>query len=218
MLVGHYAPALVAKAIEPRVPLGLLFLAVQLVDVAWAVLVLLGVEHVRLVPGLPSNPLDLYDMPFTHSLVATVLWSAGVFGLARGRFGVRGALVLAAAVASHWICDLIVHRPDLALVWTGPKLGLGLWNLPILAWAIEVGLLLGAAWWCVRNHAIVRPRAVLALAIGLAILQTALVLGPLPTSVEGLVSGALVLYAAAALAASRIDRVEAAGATGPRPG
>jgi hypothetical protein len=210
VFVGHYAPALVAKAIEPRVPLGLLFLAVQLVDVAWATLVLVGVEHARLVPGLPSNPLDLYDMPYTHSLVATVLWSGAVFGLARGRFGVRGALVLAAAVASHWVCDLIVHRPDLPLVLTGPKLGLSLWNLPLLAWTLEVGLLLGAAWWCVRNHAIARPRSVLALALGLAVVQTAMATGPLPTSIQGVVATALVLYVAIALIAARLDPMPAA--------
>jgi len=57
VFVGHYAPALVGKAVEPRVPLWMLFVAVQLVDIAWVVLVLLGVERVRIVPGLPSNPL-----------------------------------------------------------------------------------------------------------------------------------------------------------------
>lgn len=206
VLVGHYAPALVAKAIEPRVPLGILFLAVQLVDVAWAVFVLVGVEHARLVPGLPSNPLDLYDMPYTHSLVATALWAGAAFGLARGRFGTRAALVVAAAVASHWVCDLIVHRPDLPLVVTGPKLGLGLWNFPFLAWVVEIAFLLGAAWWCVRNHAIAHPRAVLALAGGLAVLQTILTIGPLPTSIQGVVGSALVLYFAAAWIAGRVDR------------
>src|SRR5690606_33674329 len=67
MFVGHYAPALVAKAVEPRVPLWALFLAVQLVDVAWALLVLLGVERAHLDATLASNPLALDHMPFTHS-------------------------------------------------------------------------------------------------------------------------------------------------------
>ena len=76
MFVGHYGPSFAIKAFRPAIPLWLLFMAVQLVDVVWAVLVLLGIEKVRIVPGITaSNPLDLYYMPYTHSLVAAILWS-----------------------------------------------------------------------------------------------------------------------------------------------
>src|SRR6266436_3103892 len=76
MFVGHYGPSFAIKALRPAIPLWLLFIAVQLVDVAWAVLILLGVEKVRIVPGITaSNPLDLYYMPYTHSLVAAIFWS-----------------------------------------------------------------------------------------------------------------------------------------------
>src|SRR5437762_11221781 len=78
MFIGHYGPSFAIKSLRPTIPLWLLFIAVQVVDVAWAVLVLLGVEKVRIVPGITaSNPLDLYYMPYTHSLAAALLWSLG---------------------------------------------------------------------------------------------------------------------------------------------
>src|SRR5256886_13511425 len=70
MFVGHYGVSLAAKRGDRSIPLWVLFLAVQLLDVFWSLFVLLGVEKVRIVPGITaSNPLDLYYMPYTHSLV-----------------------------------------------------------------------------------------------------------------------------------------------------
>ncbi len=76
MFVGHYGASYAIRAARPAIPLWLLFIAVQLIDVVWSVLVLLGVEKVRIVPGITaSNPLDLYYMPYTHSLVAALVWA-----------------------------------------------------------------------------------------------------------------------------------------------
>lgn len=209
MFVGHYAPALVANAIEPRVPLWLFFVAVQLVDVVWAVLVLLGIEHVRIDPDLPSNPLVLEYMPYTHSLVATVAWAGSAFLVTWHRFGNRGAALVAAAVSSHWLCDLLVHRPDLPLLWTAPKLGMSLWNLPGLAWALEVGMVLAAAWWCARNG-VGPPRWTLwVLATTLALVQTAMALGPSLATVSATVMAALAGAALFALLAWRLERIRA---------
>jgi hypothetical protein len=206
LIVGHYAPALVGKAVEPRVPLWALLLAVQLVDVAWAVLVLLGFERVRLDPGLPSNPLVLEHMPYTHGLAATAAWAGATYLATRRVWGTRGALVLAAAVASHWLCDLLVHRPDLPLLWGEPRLGLGLWNVPWAAFALEAGLLLGAAWWCARNGAVARPRRLLGFAVALAILQGILMLDEPADDVRSTVVAALVLFLLVAAAGAWIER------------
>ena len=90
MFIGHYGPAYAIKAIRPTIPLWLLFVAVQLVDVGWALLVLLGVEKVRIVPGITaSNPLDLYYMPYTHSLAAAALWAGAAIVLGKLLPGVR---------------------------------------------------------------------------------------------------------------------------------
>jgi membrane-bound metal-dependent hydrolase YbcI (DUF457 family) len=147
MFIGHYGPSFAIKSIRPAIPLWLLFIAVQVVDVAWAVLVLLGIEKVRIVPGITvSNPLDLYYMPYTHSLVAAILWSVAIAGLARFLPGVttRSAAVwVGIAVFSHWVLDLLVHRPDLPLYDDTMKIGLGLWNYPAVALALEAALLFG---------------------------------------------------------------------------
>jgi hypothetical protein len=129
MFVGHYGISFAAKKADASIPLWVLFIAVQLLDVAWAPLVVLGVEKVRIVPGITtSNPLDLYYMPYTHSLVAAILWSVGAFVLYRlvAPPSHRVAAVLVAlAVFSHWVLDLLVHRPDLPLYDDAAKVGLG---------------------------------------------------------------------------------------------
>ncbi len=130
MFLGHYGVAFAAKRVAPRTSLGVLVLAGEWLDHVWPVLVLLGVEHVRIVPGLmAANPLDFYDYPWSHGLVTALGWSllvGGAYFLLR-RYG-RGGLVVGALVLSHWVLDLVVHRPDLPLWPGGPKLGLGLWN------------------------------------------------------------------------------------------
>src|SRR5436309_6155686 len=119
MFVGHYGISFAAKRLDKTIPLWVLFLAVQLLDLGWGVLVPLGVEKVRIVPGITaSNPLDLYYMPYTHSLIAAVLWSlaagAAYRYLARP-VSRHAALFVGLAVFSHWVLDFIVHRPDLPL-------------------------------------------------------------------------------------------------------
>src|SRR5258705_11302369 len=137
----------VAKRSDGAIPLWVLFLAVQLLDVVWAPLVLLGVEKMRIVPGFTAtNPLDLYYMPYTHSLVAALLWSAGAataYRLVGRPSGFRASLLVGGAVLSHWVLDFVVHRPDLPLYDNSAKVGLGLWNRPVLAFGLEPALLLG---------------------------------------------------------------------------
>lgn len=106
----------------------------------------IGVEKVRITPGITaSNPLDLYYMPYTHSLAAALLWSgAGFIGYKVTHRGTSyAAFLLAAAIFSHWVLDLIVHRPDLPLYDDTYKVGFGLWNYPALAFALEATLLFG---------------------------------------------------------------------------
>ena len=62
MFIGHFAVALAAKKAAPRVSLGTLFISVQLLDLIWPVLVLAGLEHVRIdVNATRVTPLDFYD-------------------------------------------------------------------------------------------------------------------------------------------------------------
>ena len=222
MFVGHYGVSFAAKRVVPSVPLWVLFIAVQLLDVIWAPLILLGVEKVRIVPGITaSNPLDLYYMPYTHSLVAALVWSAiaaGVY-LARGR-GTRPALVLGAAVLSHWVLDFVVHRPDLPLVGNTTKVGLGLWNLPVTAFALEVLLLFGGMWLYFTVSAS-RRMPIVIFGLAMFVVQAAIFFGPPPPSdkaAAAMALGAYALYAAIAAWLERgTPRSATAEARGARP-
>jgi hypothetical protein len=78
MFVGHYGPSFAAKGMRKSIPLWVLFIAVQLLDVFWSIFVLLGIEKVRITSGITAtNPLDLYYMPYTHSLIGAMLWAIG---------------------------------------------------------------------------------------------------------------------------------------------
>jgi hypothetical protein len=130
MVLGHYGVALAAKRLAPRTCLGWLLAAAAGVDLIWPVFLLLGIEHVRITPGLmAANPLDFYDYPITHSLVGGIAWgivfAAVYFAINRER---TGAWVIGVLVVSHWFLDAIVHRPDLPIYPGGPMVGLGLWN------------------------------------------------------------------------------------------
>jgi hypothetical protein len=150
MFVGHYSASLAARAAEPRAPLWTYVVAAQFMDIGWSGLVLAGVEKLRVDPSLPGSALDLYHMPWTHSLPGALGWSVAGGLIARFvlRLPARAAALIAAVVFSHWLLDLLVHRPDLELWFGGPKVGLGLWNSPVLEQAVEIGLLaVAGAWW-----------------------------------------------------------------------
>lgn len=140
MFIGHFGVGFAGKAAAPRASLGTLFLSAQLLDLLWPTLLLLGWEHVEIAPGLTRvTPLDFVSYPISHSLLAVALWAlafAALYALVR-RYPV-GALVVGALVASHWLLDAIVHRPDLPLVPGGEvKVGLGLWDSLPATLAVE---------------------------------------------------------------------------------
>ena len=154
MFLGHYAVALGAKRAAPNTSLGTLVMASQFIDLLWPVLLLAGVEHVRIDPGnTVVTPLDFYDYPVSHSLAGVLLWGVIVggvyFGLKRSW---KSALVVGLAVVSHWFLDLIVHRPDLPLHFMGDaRVGLGGWNSLPVTLLLELGLLAGGAFLYMRG-------------------------------------------------------------------
>jgi len=185
MFIGHWAPALAAAAASRRAPkLGLLFVAAQLVDWAFFVLVLTGMERMRVTPGISvMNPLDLYHMPYTHSLLGGAGFAAGfaalVWVLTRHR---TAALIAGAVVLSHWLLDLLVHVPDLTLAGSPPKLGLGLWNYPLVEMPLELGITFAALWWYNRKRR-PAPGRVLVLGAVMLLLQAVNWFGPVESEV-----------------------------------
>ena len=149
MFIGHYAVAFAARKAVPAVSLGTLFLAVQLADLVWPVLVLAGVERFEIRPGITAlTPLDFVHYPYSHSLAALAAWGAalGVGYMVARKAGVRTALLLAALVLSHWVLDFVTHRPDMPLtLGDSPKIGLGLWNSIAGTVAVEGALFAACA-------------------------------------------------------------------------
>lgn len=142
MFIGHFAAAFAAKRVAPRVSLGTLVAAAQLLDLLWPPLILLGVEEVRVAPGRTAfTPLDFERYPWSHSLVMAVVWAL-VFGAGYAMFTRRdrAAWVVGGLVLSHWVLDFASHGPDLPLAFGPVKVGLGLWNSVPATIAVEGAL------------------------------------------------------------------------------
>jgi hypothetical protein len=149
MFVGHLALGLAAKPATPRVSLAVLLTASQLADILWPFFLAIGLEQVRIAPGITAfTPLDFVSYPYSHSLVMLVVWGlvfGAIYRMVTGRNG-RVFIVLASLVVSHWILDWISHRPDMPIYPGGPKFGLGLWN-HVAATIIVEGIMFAAGIW-----------------------------------------------------------------------
>jgi hypothetical protein len=131
MFVGHVAVAFVGKRVEPEISLGTLLLASMLPDVLWPIFTMAGMEYTRKVEDTESH---LFEVPVSHSLLMVAIWGAlfavGYFLFRRVRrhqLFTRGALILFAAVLSHWVLDAISHKHALA-PGTNRYYGLMLWD------------------------------------------------------------------------------------------
>ncbi|MEP3225783.1 MAG: hypothetical protein ABJO01_07400 [Parasphingorhabdus sp.] len=212
MFIGHFAPAMVA-ATHPKAPgLGLLFVAGQLVDFGFFGLAILGIENFRITPGMTvMNPLDLYDMPYTHSLLGTVAWALGFAGLiwlfTRNK---SAALIGGLVVLSHWLLDLLVHAPDLTLAGSPPNLGFGLWNHPAIAMPLEILLTFGALAFFIARTRSTTPKSKIAIALLVLLLLAFQVInwfGPEPETADlGMMISALLAFTLAAAAAAFVGK------------
>ncbi|MCM2324320.1 MAG: metal-dependent hydrolase [Oligoflexia bacterium] len=149
MLIAHYAAGFISKRVDSQPSLGVYLAAAQFLDLLWPFLLFAGIEHARVDPGnTRMTPLDFYDYPFSHGLLAVLGWSVLIALLGYWRYRrQRTAVVLGLTVLSHWILDLIAHRPDLPLLGSeGTRVGLSLWNWPLGAVSLELALFLSGIW------------------------------------------------------------------------
>jgi hypothetical protein len=155
MFIGHFAVGFAAKRAAPRASLGTYVAAGVFLDILWPLFLLLGLEQVRIAPGITAfSPFDFIYYPWSHSLLMAAVWSLAFgFGHYLFRKDKTTAKMLGAVVFSHWILDWVTHRPDLPLA---PgftfRTGLGLWNSIPATVAVEVSLFLAAAWWYERSN------------------------------------------------------------------
>jgi hypothetical protein len=154
VFLGHFGVGFGAKAAAPKTNLGTLFLAAQFIDLLWPSLLLVGLEKVEIAPGITRvTPLDFTEYPITHSLIAVLVW-ASLFAAAYYllRKYPKGAWVCGAAVVSHWVLDLLTHRPDLPIVPGGAtRVGLGLWDSLPATLVVELGILAVGVWLYLRS-------------------------------------------------------------------
>jgi hypothetical protein len=205
MFLGHYAAALLAKRAVPAASLGALVAAAQLPDLVWPMFLLLGWERVEIAPGATAfTPLAFVHYPWSHSLLLVVLWALAAATVARvRRRPLAVGAVIGALVVSHWVLDVLTHRPDLPLYPGGPLVGFGLWRSVPGTLLVELVMFLGAAWLSLRT--VLRPERVGGLGLGaflatLLLLYVGNVVGPPPPSatavaVVGLAQWLLVAWA-----------------------
>ena len=181
MFVGHYSVAFAAKSERNKIPLWVLFIAVQFLDYIWATLVLLGIEKLRVIKGFTAGSmLDSYFHPYSHSLITAIAWSvvaALAFKAVCSRYGCHysksAPLIIGIAVFSHWILDLVAHPRDLPIYDNTAKVGFGLWNYRDPEFALEIGLLAGGiALYLARNvMPTIRKGSVIGFGLALVIVQ-----------------------------------------------
>lgn len=201
MFIGHYAVGLAAKRFAPQSSLGALIAAPILLDLLWPIFLLLGWEHVSIVPN--NNPflrLQFDSYPISHGLVAVIGWAtlyASIyFGLTRY---LAGTVTIWVGVLSHWLMDYVVHIPDLPLAARSRLFGLGLWNHRWLTIAVEVALLAIGIWTyqrATRAKDKVGFYAFLAFVAALLLAYAGAVFGPAPHSVRKLAGFTLLTWLA----------------------
>lgn len=221
MFVGHYAVCLAIKSYERKTSLGMLFISAQLLDLLFFSLALAGIESFSLHEHyLAASHLRIEQFHWSHSLVASLVWSVLVYCIfmylipVRGSKAHRVALLMAFAVFSHWVLDYISHTPDLALLGSdSKKLGLGLWNSALLTWLLESTMLVVALMFYIKSTRIRRKKgkhAMAILVIVMLIVNTAYIYGPLiHTSEVSFSITALIIFVSLAWLASRFEEYRA---------
>ena len=186
MGIGHLAVGFASKRWAPRTSLAWLMVAPIFVDLWWGLFILTGVEHARITPGITKAiPLDLYDIPWSHSVPATLAWAAlfaGIYLALHKQW--RVAALLFAGVCSHWVLDWVTHRPDMPIGLHGPYVGLGLWNHPLLACAVEAGMLAGGAALYLTSTQPRNRRGILITVAVMLVISTAAYFGPPPSDIR----------------------------------
>lgn len=148
MFAGHFGLAAAVKSREPQVPLWVIMLSTQLLDVLFVPLFLMHIETIDPI-GNGGYGQGVIHANYTHSLLGALL-IALVAGLLGWRaWGRRGVLVISAVVFSHWLLDLLVHRADLPILPGNlgnlPLLGFGLWAYPLVSIIMESVLIIVGA-------------------------------------------------------------------------
>lgn len=188
MFIGHYAIGFASRKISTAPSLALMFIAVQLLDLLWPLFVLLGLETFQIEEGITVlTPLNFTHYPYSHSLLMAIFWGVllggGYYLKSKNK---TGAWILTVLVVSHWVLDLLTHRPDLPLTpFAGAaKVGFGLWDFPIAESILEVGLFAFGAMLYMKTQDGFKKGALWTLILFFLIIHAMNLMGPPPPSIQ----------------------------------
>ncbi len=201
MFAGHVGAALAIGRAERRVNVGAFIFASVLLDFVLWLLVLVGWESVTIPANFSSTHQPEFVFPYSHGLLASIGWSA-LAGVATylwyprlKQAKVRAAVLVAAAVFSHWLLDALVHQPELPIAGTGSmKVGLGLWHSMPVALAVEAFIAMAGLYLFVSGARLSRARKVWFSMLSLLILALTVVgmtVAPPPPSVVAMAASSL---------------------------
>lgn len=139
--IAHFSFGFGGKWITSTIPLFILLIASELLDLLWIIFSLIGIENMS-------------GAPWSHGMFMSIIWSiiAAVIIILIYR-NIKSGITVGIIVFSHWILDFITHpmgaitsgeplSPDLYLLfYNSPKVGLGLYNhSKILAYTFDFSL------------------------------------------------------------------------------
>ena len=214
MLVGHFAMGLLAKRVEPKVSLGTFVLAAMLADFLWVIFLITQIEHVDFKPGLGAgNYVASMNVAWSHSLLMDAIWGA-LFATAYfvTRHKKRAALMIFAAVVSHWLLDFVSLTGSFA-PGLHSEIGLRLWSSVPATIIVEGGFWVVAVFVYVRSTTPKKRLGTYAFWIGVAVLTLSWyrnITGPPPPSALAAGISSLVYFSLTVAWAYWINRLRLA--------
>ena len=201
MFAGHVGVALAVGRADRRVNVGVFVGAAFLLDLVLWLLVLLGLESAALPADFARTHQPEFVFPYSHGLLASVLWStmagaaALLFCSARPALKWRVAALVAVAVFSHWLLDALVHRPEMPLAGgASPMVGLALWNNMPVALGVEASIVALGLCLFVPGSGLPRSRSITLTALTLLVLAftvAGMTIAPPPPSMLAMAGSSL---------------------------
>ena len=217
MFAGHVGAGLAIGRLERRINVGVFVFAAVLIDFMLWLFVLFGWESVLIPADFAATHQPDFVFPYSHGLLAGIAWSAlastAAFFYYRRLKGARfrAAVLVAAAVFSHWLLDALVHVPELPVAGErSVKVGLGLWQSMPVALAVEALIAAAGLSLFLSGAGISRAKKLWLAVLCLVVLASTVVgmtVAPPPPSVRAMAVTSLVTIAVVVALAGGLGRL-----------
>lgn len=197
MFIGHYGIAFAAKAAAPDIPLPVLMISTQIIDILFCGLVAAKVERVEIDKTASATvPLRSISMPYSHSgesAVVISLLTAVLAGVLYPALTLAELWIIGLVCLSHWVIDVIMHPPDIPILSARRKIGLGVWNNRPLSIGLELGLI-AAGTAILATSGTVAAGPVWTVGAVMIVLQAVAFTTPPPAPVTRMLGGMMLVY------------------------